>query len=358
MARVPPPRVTILIPCYNQERFIDQAIASALGQEFPSMEVVVLDDASTDGTGEAARAWRHDPRFRYVRNDRNLGRVANYRRGLHDHARGEWVLVLDGDDHLVDPGFIAHTCEAIDRHGDRPILFAQAGHRVRYLDGRGADSELLPRIEGSERVMTGGEYLRFVFETGFFTHLGTLYRRERALQARFYTAEISSTDMESLLRLALEGEVLLLRRIAGCWVQHGANASSHLQLADLEANVRIFRQAARTAVRRGLCSWAEIRKPLARYEARSLVALFGTMIGETAREPRDLARFLGIAVSINPALLANRHLLVACLGHVRTLIAPTLERGPLGRSILRAVRALRLVYRRLGGKPLMDLLAR
>ena len=77
----PAPKVTILIPTYNQERFIDRAIASALWQDHPSLEVVVLDDASTDGAGRAARAWSHDPRFRYACNERNLGRVENYRRG-------------------------------------------------------------------------------------------------------------------------------------------------------------------------------------------------------------------------------------------------------------------------------------
>lgn len=351
----PAPRVTILVPTYNQERFIERAIASALAQVYPSLEVVVLDDASSDGTGRAARAWMRDRRFRYVRNDRNLGRVANYRRGLCDHARGEWVLMLDGDDYLADPGFVGGACEALDRHGDRPIVFVQAGHRVRYLDGGGGDVEVLPRIEGAERVVTGGDYLRFVFETGFFTHLGALYHRERALRAGFYSAEISSTDMDSLLRLALDGEVLLLNRIAGCWVQHGSNASSHLPLDELRANVRIFRDIARTAVRRGVGSWEELGKPLTRYEARSLVALFDTMIGDTARGPLDLVRFLRVALSINPGLLWNGHLMSACLGHARTLTALTLERRPLGRLILRTLRALRVTVRR---TTIMDLLFR
>ena len=104
-------------------------------------------------------------------------------------------------------------------------------------------------------MLTGAGYLRFVFETNFFTHLGALYRRKPALRAGFYTAEISSSDMDSLLRLALDGEVLLLNQIAGYWVQHGSNTSAHLPLEDLGANVRIFRRAARRAVRRGLSSW-------------------------------------------------------------------------------------------------------
>jgi glycosyltransferase involved in cell wall biosynthesis len=350
----PAPRVTILIPTYNQELFINKAIASALGQEYPSLEVVVLDDASTDGTGRAARAWAYDRRFRYVCNVRNLGRILNYRRGVADHARGEWVLMLDGDDYLADPGFIRRACEALDRHRDRPIVFAQAGHRVRHLDGRWGDADVLPPIEGAERVLPGAAYLRFVFETNFFTHLGALYRREPALRAGCYTAEISSSDMDSLLRLALDGEVLLLKQIAGYWVQHGSNTSAHLPLKDLGANVRIFRRAARRAVRLGLSSWRELHGPLARYEARTLVYLFNTMIGRTARGPLDLARFLCIALAINPALLRDEGFLTACRGYARVLIRPGLTHGYLGRSILYAFRFLRALHRRLGGEPLIE----
>ena len=46
--------------------------------------------------------------------------------------------------------------------------------------------------------MSGADYLRFLFETDFFTHLGALYNREAAIKAGFYTAEISSSDMDSL----------------------------------------------------------------------------------------------------------------------------------------------------------------
>jgi glycosyltransferase involved in cell wall biosynthesis len=351
----PVPRVTILIPTYNQEPFIDKAIASALGQDYPSLEVVVLDDASTDGTGPAARAWVFDRRFRYVRNEHNLGRVSNYRRGLTHHARGEWVLMLDGDDYLADPGFIGRACKAIGRHRDRPIVFAQAGHRVHHLDGRRGDEDVLPPIAAAERVLTGADYLRFVFETSFFTHLGSLYRRLPALQTGSYTAQISSSDMDSLLRLALEGEVLLLNEVAGYWVQHGSNTSAHLPLKDLGANVRIFRRVARQAVRRGLSSWAELDVPLTRYEVRTMVYLFNTMIGDSARGPLDLVRFLGIAFAINPALLRDERFLKACRGYARILIRPAFERGYLGRSILFAFRLVRAVCRRFGGKAVIKM---
>ena len=147
------PRVSILIPTYNQQQFLSKAIVSALDQDYAALEVVLLDDASTDDTEQLARAWLRDPRFRYVRNPQNRGRVANYHHGLYEVVRGEWVLVLDGDDFLTDSGFIRNAMAALTRNADRSILFAQAGHRVHYLNGERPDMEVLPPI-GRQR--TGG----------------------------------------------------------------------------------------------------------------------------------------------------------------------------------------------------------
>ena len=354
-ARRPDPRVTILIPTYNQEGTIGRAIRSALDQDFAALEVVVLDDASSDGTGAAARAWWSDPRVRYVRNERNIGRVANYRRGLVEHARGEWVLMLDGDDHLADPSFIREALEAVARAGARPVVFAQAGHRVVFADGRRGDVDILPPIYGHEQVVPGGEYLRLLFDSGFFTHLGSLYRREAAIAADFYTADISSSDMDSFMRLALDGDVLLLNRVAGCWVHHGANASSRLPLDQLEANARIFRDAAEEAVRRGLIAARRIEKPLTRYEARTLIVLFDFLLGDAPPTARQLAQFAGIAYRINPRLFRYDLFLHTCRNYLRRMVGrppkpPRAPRPRPGRTDSAELGPARPWHRRVGRK--------
>jgi glycosyltransferase involved in cell wall biosynthesis len=310
------PIVSILIPTYNQAQYIGQAIRSALMQDFASLEVLVIDDASTDQTAVLAQQWDSDPRFRYICNERNLGRVANYRRALVEHARGEWVLMLDGDDYLTDADFISHAWKALQRHAGRSVVFAQAGHRATYLSGTRPDVNILPPIIGAEQLMSGAQYLKFVYETGFFTHLGTLYHRCAAIANGCYTADISSSDMDSFLRLALEGEVLVLNTIAGCWVQHGANACRHVPLNKISANVRIFRQIALTAVQRGLISKAHIEGPLNRYEARTFAYLFGQTLGRAAHGPLAPLRMLAVLLSADPRLLLNRHLLSVCLRHL------------------------------------------
>lgn len=326
VAEATQPKVSILVPTFNHERHIDLAIASALMQDFPSLEVIVADDASTDRTEAVARNREHDPRFRYLRNDHNIGRVANYRKALTEHARGEWVLLLDGDDYLCDPGFISDAMEALRRHADHTPLFAQAGHRVHYVHRERKDVDIKPPIEGPEQLMTGGEYLRCVFKSGFFTHLGTLYNRKAAIENQFYTANISSSDMDSLLRLALDGKVLVLNKVAGCWVQHGGNASSNLPLEEIPANARIFRRITEMAVGRGLTSMREMSGVLTRYEAQTLIHLFGQAMGKTLQGPLDAVKMAEIVISVNPRLLWNERLMRYFLLYVWSLSRRSFKR--------------------------------
>lgn len=326
------PKVTILIPTYNHAHVVDRAIESGLMQDFEALEVVVCDDASTDQTEAIARRSSHDRRFRYERRAENLGRVANYRRAVEADARGEWVLLLDGDDYLTDPSFITKAIRVLAEHRDHAPLFVQAGHRVvrQPADAAVADAcpfiDILPEIPTESAVMTGGEYLGFVYETGFFTHLGTLYSRAAALRQGFYTSDISSADMDSLLRLALSGKVVVLNAIAGAWVQHGGNASSNLPLERIAENVQIFRQIAREGAAAGRVDMAGLEDRLTRYEARTLAHLFGAAIGKSAQGPLHALWMMGIMLRINPRVCLEPELSRAWRRYAKRLTKMSLKR--------------------------------
>src|ERR1700751_5825942 len=90
------PAATILIDTYNHERFIEDAIVSALEQDFPraETEILVVDDGSTDRTPEIVRKF--DPHVRLLRKT-NGGQASAFNSGIPE-ARGEIVSFLDGDD--------------------------------------------------------------------------------------------------------------------------------------------------------------------------------------------------------------------------------------------------------------------
>lgn len=92
------PLVSILIPCYNAELYVGEAIQSALAQDYGRVEVVVVDDGSIDGSLKAIRSFFGDPRFRYETGPHRGGNAA--RNQLLRRARGEFVQFLDADDLL------------------------------------------------------------------------------------------------------------------------------------------------------------------------------------------------------------------------------------------------------------------
>lgn len=95
------PLVSILIPVYNRRSLIGDCIRSALDQTYGNIEVIIVDNASTDGTWEVCQELAGtDDRVRLFRNEENIGPVRNWRR-CADEARGEFVKVLFSDDLLL-----------------------------------------------------------------------------------------------------------------------------------------------------------------------------------------------------------------------------------------------------------------
>ncbi len=303
------PLVSILIPTYMQETSIDKAISSALMQNFESLEVVVIDDCSSDSTRNICEKWLKDPRFHYVRNDQNIGRVANYRKALYDIARGQWVVMLDGDDYFIAANFIEKCFELIRQYEEADIVFLQAGHTVKYINSAKGDVEILPKIDTDHILMCGADYLKFVFKTGFFTHLGILYNREQAIKNNCYQLDISSSDMDSFMRLALEGDIILINETVGCWVQNGSNVSSSLPIDKISENVIIFREVANLAIKKALLSKIEIDYLLTRYEAHTLAYLYWNAIQRESSTDISIIPLLRLINSIHPRLFFTKKII-------------------------------------------------
>lgn len=113
------PCVSILIPCFNAERWIAPAIESALAQSWPEKEVVVMDDGSTDGSLAVIKGF--GDRIRWETGPNRGGNVARNR--LLELARGDWLQYLDADDYLL-PGKIAKEVQFLSGHADAEILFS------------------------------------------------------------------------------------------------------------------------------------------------------------------------------------------------------------------------------------------
>lgn len=90
------PKVTVLMPVYNGEKYLHESIGSILNQTFTNFEFVIINDCSVDKSAEIIKSFR-DPRIRYFENDKNMGLIATLNKGLN-FAQGEYIARMDQDD--------------------------------------------------------------------------------------------------------------------------------------------------------------------------------------------------------------------------------------------------------------------
>ena len=106
-------KITVLMPTYNVASYVKEAIESVLQQTYSDLELLVMDDCSTDNTVEVVQSIL-DPRLRIEQNERNLGLADNLNRGL-SLIHTELVARMDGDD-IAEPNWLEEGVSVLDRH--------------------------------------------------------------------------------------------------------------------------------------------------------------------------------------------------------------------------------------------------
>lgn len=119
-----PPVVSIIVPFYNRERYVQHAIKSLLSQTMTDFEIIVVDDGSTDGGSSKIESYA-DPRIKIVRHARNLGIPSARNTGLQ-HARGRFIAWLDSDD-LARPNRLREQTKFLMEHPEVAMVGSCAG---------------------------------------------------------------------------------------------------------------------------------------------------------------------------------------------------------------------------------------
>lgn len=205
--RMAEPLVTVVMPAYNAGRYLRSAVLSIVGQTFVDWELLIVDDASTDGAVEGI-ADIADPRIRVVRNSWNIGLAATLNVGI-DLARGEFIARMDQDD-IAYPERLERQLALLSAD-PRPDLVA-----VRCLTISPANEAvgLLPWVRTHE-ALTARPWLGF-----YLPHPTWMGRTDWFRRYRYHLPEIYlSEDQELLLRshatsrFATVPEVLFAYRI-------------------------------------------------------------------------------------------------------------------------------------------------
>ena len=92
-------RVSVIMPVFNGEKYIDEAVRSVLAQTYPNVELVIVNDGSTDATGELIRRYAREPGVKILHHEKNRGKAAAVNRGFRE-SQGELIVLLAADDVL------------------------------------------------------------------------------------------------------------------------------------------------------------------------------------------------------------------------------------------------------------------
>ncbi|GAB3041664.1 glycosyltransferase [Parafrigoribacterium mesophilum] len=233
-----PPAVTVIVPCYNYARFLPAAVDSALAQDGVQVEVLIVDDASTDGSAEVAtRLAARDGRVRLIARPRNGGPVASFNDGLAA-ADGEYLIRLDADD-LLTPGSVARATALAERY---PAVGLVYGHPLHFASRR------LPRHRDRATrwdVYSGAEWLELRCRLGVncITSPEVVMRKNIVDLVGGQRSLAHTHDMEMWFRLAREADVGWVGGSDQAWHREHADSRSARQvdvMTDLHERAAAF----------------------------------------------------------------------------------------------------------------------
>jgi len=295
------PDVTILMANYNGAPHIAAAVRSALRQTLAALEVVIVDDASTDdGLSIARRLAEEDPRVRVFAQPRNGGPGAARNRGL-DEARGRWIAVLDSDD-MMHPGRIEALMAEAEATGadiiaDDLLVFYEAGDRAPHRFLKGRVSHQAGFVDVADYVASGALYTP-ASKLGF---LKPVFRAEalRGLSLRYDESLKIGEDADLVTRAMMGGLRLRVSPFPGyVYRKHDASISHTMRVSHVEA---LLASADRLAP---LASDAKLKRAFAHLRVSFLKAqAYGRAIDalrerrvkdavrDVLREPRSLELF-------------------------------------------------------------------
>jgi glycosyltransferase involved in cell wall biosynthesis len=332
------PRVTVLMPVFNGERFVDEAIESVLRQDFRDFELLVIDDASSDGTAERLDAWvRRDDRVVVHRNPVNRGAAGSANVGMR-LARGQYLARQDADD-LSLAGRLRREVATLD---DDPSTVLVATDFL-IIDEAG-------RVIRTERRAQPPEVIEYLlhFTNALGGHSQVMMRTQALRDAGGYDeTRRTGEDYELWTRLIRAGRIRILPFAGMAYRVHGAQATAQTRDDASRARAIEFsrtllsgllgREVTREETEAATTAGGRERRANARLADRVHREAFGSFTSRVSDPELRVALRRAIAerFGTTAALLlrhgrsgeALRHLLTGCRWHVAGAPAGLLRLG-------------------------------
>lgn len=217
------PRASFVVPSYNYGRFLRQAIDSLLAQTYEPLEVIVIDDASTDGSQSILERYRAHPRVRLIQHPTNRGHIRSYNEGL-SLASGEFVGLLAADDFCIREDAVARQVAVFD--ADPNVGLVYSAYASANEEGH---VDWIKKPWPADYVRPGLDEFKYLVFNNYVLTSGTLIRRRCHERFGYYDERLPyAGDWELWLRVAANHDIGYIAEPLYAWRIHSANMHHHL----------------------------------------------------------------------------------------------------------------------------------
>lgn len=243
------PKVSVIVPNYNHAPFLKERIESVLDQTFRDLELIILDDCSTDNSREIIESYRSESRVSHIiLNERNSGSpFAQWKRGI-GLAKGEYIWIAESDD-SADPTFLEKLTDLLD--GDKDMRMAFSGSVMIDSEGNpisGMDWDRWKKDDALVERMSGRELARrkLLWTSDVYNASMVLFRKEGAPEIKERQLGMHYCgDWWFWVSMAMKGDAVILREKLNRFRQHdlkvspGASKSGLYFIEGLPVMVRV-----------------------------------------------------------------------------------------------------------------------
>lgn len=206
------PLISVIMPVYNADKFIANAIESILKQTLMNFELIIINDGSTDHSQQIILRYK-DKRIRYVQHTKNLGLIVSLNEGLR-FARGEFIARLDADD-IAHPQRLFRQVQFLLRHPDHSIC----GSSYDVINGKGQKKYYVHLPSDDRQVRT------LLFFGNCICHSSVMFRKRSLNDELYRPAYQLCEDYDLWSRMVDHAKVAVLPEPLIQYRLHGSNVS-------------------------------------------------------------------------------------------------------------------------------------
>lgn len=226
-------KVSILLPVFNGEQFVGNAIESVLHQLYATWELVVIDDGSTDGTALCVRRY-DDKRIVYIKNEHNMGIQKSLNKGLQN-ATGEYIARIDADDVWVDIHKLSLQVNFLETHP----LCVLIGTGAVVVDEKGVEQFRYTEKSTDQEIRN-----RLLFHNPF-VHSSVVMRKDAILSVGGYSEDPSVLHVEDYdlwFRLSKVGQYVNLPKHCVLYMTRLDSLSAIHKKAQFRKNIQLIKK--------------------------------------------------------------------------------------------------------------------